>query len=305
MPRRRKFTRDVNGILLYDKPIGVSSNKALQEVKRLYKASKAGHTGSLDPIASGLIVICLGEATKVSSYLLETDKYYRATCKLGIDTTTGDSEGDVVRKRKIDNYSDHQIARVLGGYTGRIEQIPPMYSALKHKGKRLYDLARQGLEVERKPRSVHIYKLQAIARSTDTLTLYIECSKGTYIRTLIEDLGETLGCGAHVIELRRLGVGPYRKPQMVTLEMLVDLAQGGKFDVMDTLLLPIDSALTHWPDVRLTGDMTYYARSGQPILVPGAPTEGNVRLYDNDNLFIGVGTILDDGRVAPKRLIYP
>ena len=302
MRSQRKPYRAVNGILLLDKPVGATSNEALQAVKRLYLAKKAGHTGSLDPLADGLLIICFGEATKISSYLLEADKYYRTVCKLGIETTTGDSEGEITRQREVERYSDHQIDRVLDRYRGLIEQIPPMHSALKYKGKRLYELARKGIEVERQPRSVYIYKLACIDRKADTLKFDIDCSKGTYIRTLVEDIGQSLGCGAHVTALRRLGVGPYFEPEMVTLDDLQRLSAQG-FEAMDELLQPIDSALADWPALRLNSDMVYYARSGQPVLIPGAPVEGYVRLYDPHNSFMGIGMMLDDGRVAPKRLI--
>jgi tRNA pseudouridine55 synthase len=302
MPRQRKFYRAVNGILLLDKPVGATSNEALQAVKRLYLAKKAGHTGSLDPLADGLLILCFGEATKVSSYLLEADKYYRTVCKLGIETTTGDSEGEITRQREVEHYSDQHIDRVLNRFRGLIEQIPPMHSALKYNGKRLYELARAGVEVERQPRDVCIHKLACIDRNADTLKLDIDCSKGTYIRTLVEDIGRSLGCGAHVTALRRLGVGPYFEPEMVTLDSLKRLSIQG-LEAMDELLQPIDSALSDWPALCLTSDMVHYARSGQPLLIPGAPVEGYVRLYDLHDSFMGIGMMLDDGRVAPKRLI--
>ncbi len=302
MRHQRNPFRAVNGILLLDKPVGATSNEALQAVKHLYLAKKAGHTGSLDPLADGLLIICFGEATKISSYLLEADKYYRTVCKLGIETTTGDSEGQITRQREVERYSDHHIDRVLARFRGLIEQIPPMHSALKYKGKRLYELARKGVEVERQPRSVYIHKLACIDRNADTLKLDIDCSKGTYIRTLVEDIGQSLGCGAHVTALRRLGVGPYFEPEMVTLDDLKRLSGQG-LEAMDELLQPIDSALTDWPALSLNSDMVYYIRSGQPLLIPGAPVRGHVRLYDPDDSFMGVGMMLDDGRVAPKRLI--
>lgn len=304
MSRGKKQFRDVHGILLFDKPIGPSSNQALQKVKRLYHARKAGHTGSLDPLANGLLVICFGEATKVTSFLLESDKRYTTVCKLGIDTSTGDSEGEIIRQRPVGRLSDHRIDRALNRFRGEIEQIPPMYSALKHKGKRLYQLAREGVEVERQPRRAYIKQLQLMDKTDDTLTLEIACSKGTYIRTLVEDIGETLGCGAHVSALRRTGAGPYQDPSMVSMQRLISVAEQG-YEAMEQLLKPIDSALYGQPALKLTGDMTYYIKSGQAVLVPSAPAMGTVRLYDENEAFVGVGTILDDGRVAPKRLIFP
>lgn len=304
MSRRNKQFRDVHGILLFDKPKGPSSNQALQKVKRLYHARKAGHTGSLDPLADGLLIICFGEATKVTSFLLESDKRYITVCQLGIDTATGDSEGEIIRQRPVGRLSDHRIDSALNRFRGEIEQIPPMYSALKYKGKRLYQLARDGVEVEREPRRAYIKQLQLIDKTNDTLTLEIACSKGTYVRTLVEDIGEALGCGAHVSALRRTGTGPYQDPSMVTMQRLIDVAEQGH-EAMEQLLKPIDSALYGQPAVQLTGDMTFYIKSGQAVLVPSAPVMGYVRLYDQHEAFVGVGAILDDGRVAPKRLIFP
>ena len=304
MSGRKNKLRSVHGILLFDKPVGYSSNQALQKVKQLYGARKAGHTGSLDPLASGLLIICFGEATKFSSFLLESDKTYLTVCKLGSDTTTGDSEGEVVRRRPVVELSEPQVNLVLDQFRGEIDQIPPMHSALKYKGQRLYRLAREGIEVERKPRRTYIRRLRLIAMDSDTLTLDIACSKGTYIRTLVEDIGDALGCGAHVSALRRTGAGPFKDPDMVDLETLAAITDQGH-QAMDRLLEHVDAALSDFPALRLNGDMVYYVRSGQAVLVPGAPAEGYVRLYDENGLFIGAGVILDDGRVAPKRLIFP
>jgi tRNA pseudouridine55 synthase len=302
MSRRNSLSRKVNGILLLDKPVGVSSNNAVQAVKRLYNAQKAGHTGTLDLLASGLLVVCLGEATKVSPYLLAADKTYRAVCQLGVDTLTGDSEGEIVRRRPVKRYSDREIAQVLAKFHGEIEQIPPMHSALKHEGKRLYKLAREGIEVSRKPRKIHIYHIACIERSADRITLDIVCSKGTYVRMLAADIGEALGCGAHVNALKRLAVGPYTEADMVNMDRLTLLAQQRQ-PAIDELLKPIDSALRDQPEVRLSHDMTFYVKLGQAVLVSRAPSEGFVRLYDDLNAFIGVGVVLDDGRIAPKRLM--
>jgi tRNA pseudouridine55 synthase len=296
---RRRF-RNVNGVLLLDKPLGMTSNAALQEVKHLYRAQKAGHTGSLDPLATGLLPICMGEATKISAFLLSADKHYHVRCRLGERTTTGDAEGEVVERRPISDCARDRIDAVLAAFRGEIEQIPPMYSALKHHGDRLYNLARQGVEVERAPRRVTIYTLGLLAQSETEFEIDVRCSKGTYVRTLAEDIGEALGCGAHVVALRRLGVGPFDNPTMHGLAALQGLAVEG-FDALDGLLLPLDRALTDWPKVVLSGDSVYYLRQGQPVLVPKAPTQGWVRLYA-DEQFFGVGEILDDGRVAPRRL---
>ncbi|MEJ2479969.1 MAG: tRNA pseudouridine(55) synthase TruB, partial [Acidihalobacter sp.] len=220
-PNRRPRRRDVHGVLLLDKPPGMSSNQALQAVKRLFNANKAGHTGSLDPLATGLLPLCFGEATKVSSFLLEADKRYRARCRLGVRTDSADAEGQVIAERSVPAELDSAtIERALAPLRGDIEQIPPMHSALKHQGKRLYELARQGVEVERKPRRVRIARYELVARDGDELEFDIACSSGTYVRTLIDDLGQALGCGAHVTQLRRVSVEPFDDPKMYTLEEL-------------------------------------------------------------------------------------
>lgn len=302
MPRRKKFARRVNGVLLLDKPAGMTSNAALQAVKHLYRARKAGHTGSLDPLATGLLPICLGEATKVSSYLLEADKHYWALCRLGRRTETGDAEGKVLAERPVEDYGAERLERALDRFRGEIEQIPPMYSALKVQGRRLYELAREGVQVERQARKVTVYELRLEAYRGHELELSIACSKGTYVRTLVDDLGEELGCGAHVVQLRRMGLGPYRDIDMHGLDELESVAERG-FEALDALLLSLDTAVAQWPRVDLDRDGVYYVRQGQPIQVSGAPTEGRVALYGPDGGFLGVGEIIDDGRVAPKRLI--
>ncbi len=302
MGRRRVRGRDVNGILLLDKPSGITSNEALQQVKRLFFAKKAGHTGSLDPLASGVLPICMGEATKVSAFLLDADKCYQVRCQLGVKTDTADAEGEVIETRPVEDYSDARIETVLEQFRGPIEQIPPMYSALKHEGQRLYKLARQGVEVEREPRPVDIHELSVTARGEDWLDIFVHCSKGTYVRTLVEDIGERLGCGAHVSRLRRTAVGPYGDDGLVTLEELEAIKERDK-RATDDLLLPIETALTQWPGVNLSPDAAFYLRQGQAVLVPRAPTSGWVRLYEGEDTFLGMGEILDDGRVAPRRMM--
>jgi len=302
MGRRRVRGRDVNGILLLDKPSGITSNEALQQVKRLYFAKKAGHTGSLDPLASGVLPICLGEATKVSAFLLDADKRYQVRCQLGVRTATADAEGEVLETRPVGGYSGEQLEAVLEEFRGSIEQIPPMYSALKHQGQRLYKLARQGIEVEREPRPVEIYELTVAGQGEDWLDISVHCSKGTYVRTLAEDIGNRLGCGAHVSALRRTAVGPYGDDKLVGLETLRGLKEQD-MPAMDALLLPIESALSQWPDVDLSTDAAFYLQQGQAVLVPRAPTSGWVRLYEGNRSFLGMGEILDDGRVAPRRLM--
>ncbi len=302
MARRRTHGRPVNGILLLDKPMGATSNAALQQVKRLFQAQKAGHTGSLDPLATGVLPICLGEATKASAFLLDADKYYRVVCKLGETTSTQDAEGEVLETRPVGDYDLAELEAVLDRFRGPQEQVPPMFSAVKHEGQRLYKLARQGIEVERKARSIVIHELSLLSWESPNLEIEVHCSKGTYVRTLAEDIGEVLGCGAHVTALRRTGVGPYGGDDLVTLEQLEALAGEG-YARLDARLLPMESALAQWPGVRLTGDAAFYLRQGQPVLVPKAPTSGWVRLYEGESTFLGMGEILDDGRVAPRRLM--
>ena len=304
MGRRRsnQNLRRVNGILLLDKPAGLTSNGALQVVKKLYAARKAGHTGSLDPLATGLLPLCFGEATKVSGFLLDADKHYQVTCKFGEQTSTGDEEGEVIKQRPLDGLNEKQLLKALEAFRGDIEQIPPMYSALKHKGERLYKLARQGVEIEREPRQVSIFELELVNFEAPVAKLRVHCSKGTYVRTLVEDIGELLGCGAHVIGLRRNGVGPFDDTNMIDMEGLQAVAAEGHH-ALDKLLLPMESGLAQWPDVRLTGDAAFYLRQGQPVLVPKAPATGWVRLYEGESRFLGMGEILEDGRVAPRRLM--
>lgn len=294
--------QNIDGILLLNKPVGISSNKALTEVKKIFNPKKAGHTGSLDPLASGMLPICLGEATKFSQYLLEADKEYYVEGKLGVRTTTGDAEGSIVETRDLPTDLASKIDVVLDKFRGEIQQIPSMYSALKFKGRPLYEYAREGIEIERASRSVNIKELTLISYAHDRLVLLVKCSKGTYIRTLIEDIGEQLGVGAYVSMLCRTYVAPYEDRPMVTLEKLKELADADR-QLLKEQLLPIDSALSGWPLLTLTESLTYYIKQGQPIIVPKAPTEGLVRLVSNQQAFLGVGEILTDGRVAPRRLI--
>jgi tRNA pseudouridine55 synthase len=302
MGRRRNPGRNVQGILLLDKPVGETSNAALQRVKRIFFAKKAGHTGSLDPLASGLLPICFGSATKVSAFLLDADKRYWVSVRLGETTTTGDAEGEIVERRSTDGVTEADVARALEGFRGEIQQIPPMYSALKHKGERLYKLAREGVEVEREPRTIQIHELTLGKCQLPQFEIEVRCSKGTYVRTLAEDIGAVLGCGAHVNGLRRTGVGPFSADEMVTMEQVNAAFEAGR-DALNDLLLPIERALDDWPAVNLNSDSTFYVKQGQPVLVPNAPTSGRVRLYDHNREFMGVGEILDDGKVGPKRLL--
>ena len=304
MGRRRKPGRDVSGILLLDKPIGITSNEALQQVKRLYRAQKAGHTGSLDPLATGLLPVCFGASTKLSAFLLDADKRYRVRVRLGETTSTADAEGEIVATASTEGVTEQHVSEALQRFLGPIEQLPPMYSAVKHQGERLYKLARQGIEVERTPRTVNIFNIGLVDCALPEFEIDVHCSKGTYVRTLAEDIGAELGCGGHVIGLRRTGVGPYDESltAFVSLEEVQRHAEEG-FAVLDELLLPMESALEHWPRVQLSADAAFYLRMGQAVLVPQAPTEGWVRLYDTSGAFLGVGQILDDGKVQPKRLL--
>jgi tRNA pseudouridine55 synthase len=298
--------RNVHGILLLDKPAGLSSNAALQQVKRLYSAAKAGHTGSLDPLATGMLPLCLGEATKVSAFLLDGDKHYETLARLGSETDSGDAEGEVTASMPVPAYSRADIEAVLARFRGDIVQIPPMYSALKHQGQPLYKLARQGREVERKPRTVTIHRLELLEIRPDSLRLAVECSKGTYIRTLVVDIGRALGCGAHVAELRRTAAQPFIGVGMHTLESLAAAAEGG-YTVLDRLLLPMDSALPQLPEVVLEPELTACIRVGQAVRVAGAPAFGHIRLYGRrpaGTEFLGVGRVLEDGRVGPQRLVF-
>ena len=294
--------RNVKGILLLDKPVGWTSNAALQKVKLLYRAKKAGHTGSLDKAASGLLPLCFGEATKFSSYLLNADKHYRTVFQLGMQTSTGDTEGEVVFRGAMQNLTRKRIEAVVKQFQGVVLQLPPMFSALKHKGQRLYKLAHQGLEVEREPREITVHSINLLDYRDADLELEILCSKGTYIRTLAEDIGKKLGCGAHVKSLRRIGVGPYSDDHMLTLTELENIAENGLCG-LDAELLGIDSVLQDMPFVHLVDVVAYYLCQGQPVMVPRAPTQGMLRIYTEDGRFLGVGEVLADGRVAPKRLV--
>jgi len=299
MTNHKPPARNIHGIFLLNKPIGLSSNGALQRVKRLFQARKAGHTGSLDKLASGLLPICLGEATKLSGFLLDADKHYHAVCTLGITTTTGDAEGEILETHSCDGIQRSQIEQVLTQFTGEIQQIPPMHSAIKYHGQALYKLARQGQVVERQPRPVTIYSLKLQNFSDNLLSLAVHCSKGTYIRTLAEDIGQALGCGAHISALQRVGVGHYS--DMIDLATLELTAPQG-LAALDKLLLPLEDVLVGWPIITLSKETEYYIRQGQPVQIPHAPTEGLVKLMFNNRL-LGIGEILEDGRLAPKRLL--
>ena len=292
----------MHGVLLLDKPIGFTSNDALQKAKGIFAANKAGHTGSLDPLATGMLPICFGEATKVSGFLLDADKRYAVTAKLGERTDSADAGGEVVERKPVPALSPTLIENALDSLRGDILQVPPMYSALRHQGQRLYDLAREGIEVPREARPVTIHALTLTAWAADTLSLDVHCSKGTYIRTLVEDIAQVLGTLAYVTVLRRLSVGPFAMDStLYTLEDLQARKDEGH-GALDALLLPVDYAVLDWPKAALTGDSAWYFARGQAVFVAGAPTSGRVRVY-GDGRFLGVGEIQSDGRVAPRRLM--
>ena len=289
----------VDGVLLLDKPAGLTSNQALQQAKRLLGARKAGHTGSLDPLATGLLPLCFGEATKLSQFLLDAEKRYRAVFRLGVTTRTFDAEGEIVAVRPAE-VTERTLERALAGFLGDIEQIPPMYSALKRDGRPLYELARAGVEVEREPRSVNIRDIVLHSFEHVLVDVEITCSKGTYIRSLAHDLGERLGCGAHVLELRRLGAGALSLDRAVTLEALAALPSPSD---RRAVLVPLDTLVDVLPDVRLSSLAAYYLVRGQAVSVRHAHGPGWVRLYDEQDRFLGMGQVLEDGRVAPRRLV--
>lgn len=302
MAQVKRIRRDVSGILILDKPRGMSSNQALQKVRWLLNAEKAGHTGSLDPLATGVLPLCFGEATKFSQYLLDADKGYETVAQLGVTTTTGDAEGEVLERRDVTVGRD-ELEAALGRFRGEIQQVPPMYSALKKDGQPLYKLARAGEVVEREARSVTIARLELLAFDSTKATLSVSCSKGTYIRTLVEDLGQVLGCGGHVAELRRTQAGPFNLSQAISLEELEKAHAEGGNEALDRFLLPSDSGLEHWPVVQLSEHSAYYWLHGQPVRAPEAPKFGMLRVQDHTGRFIGIGEVSDDGRIAPRRLI--
>lgn len=294
---RRPPRRRLDGVLLLDKSLGVSSNYALQATRRLYNADKAGHTGTLDPLATGLLPLCFGEATKFSSALLDADKRYVATVQLGVTTDTADAEGAVLMQRPVTtNRAD--LEQVLTRFQGDIEQIPPMHSALKRDGKPLYAYAREGIVLERAPRQVHIYQIQLLEWEAEHFVFEVSCSKGTYVRTLAADIGEALGCGGHLIALRRTGIGALDVTQAHTITELESLDNPAR----DTLLLPPDALLPGLVIAQLDAENAAKVRQGQAIRWIG---EAGVRMrvYDADNYFMGVCQMTIDGWLQPQRLI--
>jgi len=294
----KRIKRNVNGVLLLDKPLGFSSNQALQKVKWLFSAAKAGHTGTLDPLATGLLPVCLGEATKFAQYVTDADKTYIATIKLGATTTTGDAEGEVLTTSTV-NISEAQFIETCQQFNGEISQTPPMYSALKHEGKPLYEYAREGVDISRQPRLITIKNIVVNAFLNDTAQITVSCSKGTYIRTLAEDIGAALGCGAHLIGLCRTETAGFLLPQAVTIEQLEAMS----IEAREAQLLPVDSAISYLPKVTLNTDAAYFLMQGQAVWLAGKTPNGDLRIYDENNTFLGLGFLQEDGKIAPKRLI--
>jgi tRNA pseudouridine55 synthase len=282
----------VTGILLLDKPSGSSSNRALQQAKRLFGAAKAGHTGSLDPLATGLLPVCFGEATKIAGYLLGARKAYQAECRLGVTTDTGDSDGEILQTRPLPALDDVGVRRELAQLTGHIVQVPPVYSALKQHGVPLYKRARRGEDVVVPPREVEVFRFHLLERTADTLRLHVECGSGTYVRSLVRDLGEALGCGAHLTALRRLWVEPFRAPRMFTLEELAVLREQGD-SVLQGCLLPIDAGLADWPILQLDAPEADAVAHGRALHVEAAV--GHYRVHAPSGALLAIGEIDADG----------
>lgn len=299
MARRKPGSRDVHGILLFDKPAGMSSNGALQHIKRLYRAAKAGHTGSLDPLATGMLPVCFGHATKITTYLLESDKRYRVRARMGQRTDTADADGQVI-ETAASRADESALRAAIPAFLGEIDQLPPMYSALKHQGRRLYELARAGEEVERKTRRIRIHELELSSVSETHFELDVHCSKGTYIRVLVEDLAQAAGTLAHVAELRRTAVSPFDGAGMVTAAQVEAAAAQGT-SALDALLLSPGAAFADWPRVDLDADRAYYMSRGQAVRVATAPKSGLVAVFGPEGQLLGIAEMDPDGLVAPRR----
>jgi len=301
---RRRKGRDVNGILVIDKPMDITSNGILQQVKRLFGAAKAGHTGALDPLATGVLPLCFGEATKFSQMMLDSDKAYIATAKLGVRTETGDSEGQIVEQKPVPpGLTADSLESVLDRFRGDIQQVPSMYSALKHKGRPLYEYAREGIEVERPARPVTIYELALIEIRDDELDIAVSCTKGTYIRSLVEDIGAALGCGAHVTALRRTMASGFTLADVHQVPALEQMREQG--ESLDGLLVAPDAALSMFPEQKLEGLSLVSILNGQPVRISGQSGEGFIRLY-GDKGFVGLAEKFPEGeatRLVPRRLV--
>jgi tRNA pseudouridine55 synthase len=300
---KKSNQRDVHGILLFDKPLGFSSNQALQMVRRLYGAAKAGHTGSLDPLATGLLPICFGEATKIAGLLLGSRKAYLTECRLGVTTDTDDAEGRVVAERPVPELDDAMLKKTLATLTGRITQTPPAYSAIKRAGEPLYRAARRGETVEAPPRDVDVHDFSLVERTPDGLRLHVECGSGTYVRSLVRDLGERLGCGAHVTALRRLWVEPFRSPAMTDLDALRTLAETGT-EGIDALLLPLEAGLAGYPTVEVDEVSARRLRQGQAADA-GVIGSGRFVAVDADGRAVALVEGGADGRLRSQRGFNP
>ncbi len=299
IPAPRRETREVDGILILDKAPGLTSNKCLQQVKHLLHAAKAGHTGALDPLASGVLPLCFGEATKISQFLLDSDKVYRARIRLGVTTTTGDSEGDVLETVPVPAFSAERIEAALQQFRGLITQQPPIYSALKQNGVPLYKLARAGKHIEPKFRDVTIHRLELVAREGADLDIEVSCSKGTYIRTLAEDIGKALGTGGHITVLRRLKAGPFALAASLTLEEMTALAAAGK---LEARLIAADQAVSDLPQIQLDAEQTKHLRQGKTLTLVGTTPAPHVRVYCGQE-FIGLAQLGEGGLLQAKRLL--
>ena len=298
----RAKNRDLDGILLLDKPIGISSNKTLQRAKNFFRAKKAGHTGNLDLEASGLLPVCFGETTKLSRFLLDSDKHYACEFTFGRSTTTGDAAGETLEERPVNLVDGADLKALCRQFEGEQDQIPPMYSALKHKGQPLYKFARRGIHLERKPRSITINNFSIISLFETKATFEITCSRGTYIRTIAHDFGERLGCGAHVSKLRRLGVGPFKIDQAVTLSTIESEARNKAFLGLDKMLLPSDTAVEHLQSVYFCPDGVKSLRNGRSVKSNELLGDGPFRLYDSNNNLFGIGRVDQNGLIAPRRI---
>ena len=297
---RRKRGLNIHGIILLDKPVGLSSNRALQKVRGMFQARKAGHTGSLDPFATGMLPVCLGEASKTAAFMLEAGKRYRATAKLGEATTTGDVEGQVIKECPLPGVDSISLARALKKFVGRIEQVPPMYSALKYQGKPLYEYARAGIEIDRPARTVNIHGLDLIEWKSPYLTFDVYCSKGTYIRTLAEDIATAMDSCAHLVVLRRIHVEPFEDYPMHTLEQLQEALDQGE---LQSFLLPVDVGLTDWPRVDVDSVQVGKFKHGNQFLFSVDPqVVGKVRVYSSSDELLGLADLSDDGVLQPSRV---
>ncbi|MDX1460415.1 MAG: tRNA pseudouridine(55) synthase TruB [Xanthomonadales bacterium] len=295
---RRRRGRPVHGVVLLDKQAGMGSNTALQRVRRVFNAEKAGHTGTLDPFATGMLPICLGEATKTAAFLLDSDKTYTARAVLGQATDTGDTEGHITKTLPVPELDRNTIESALAGFVGQTEQVPPMYSAIRHGGRKLYDLARAGIKVDRKARTVLIHELRLVEWNSPYLIFDVHCGKGTYIRTLAEDLARKLGCCAHLDALRRRTVAHFEARNMVSLDTLREAAASGS---LETFLLPADAALAHWPVTTLESQAASRFRNGNPVDVSSAAS-GMYRVVDANGSLLGLGEISPAGKLSPRRV---